>query len=106
MPRLDGLKEKILTATANGEILLLIPPFVVSYNTLLEPQLLQARVQEKGYKVDILYLSRLNIHNKENASDHLNWAPQEKPGTIIAFRYIPSLLPIIIYSWNSRKKKE
>jgi len=59
MQRFDDLKEKIHAVAGDGEILLLVPPFVSLYGTILGPHLLQTLAKEKGYKVDLLYLTVL-----------------------------------------------
>ena len=56
---MHGIKEKILSAIGEGEILLVVPPFGSIYDFALGPQLLQALAREAGYKTELLYLNML-----------------------------------------------
>jgi ribosomal peptide maturation radical SAM protein 1 len=55
-----SIKEKILSAIGNGEILFIFPPFSRSCKGApLDPHTLQALAIQQGYKADILYLNIL-----------------------------------------------
>jgi ribosomal peptide maturation radical SAM protein 1 len=56
---LKDIKESILSVVRGGEILLIFPPFGSIDDVALGPHVLHSLGEEKGYKIDILYLNML-----------------------------------------------
>ncbi len=54
-----AIKEKILSVTGKGDILLIVPPWVTTKTPIVGPHILQAVAKQKGFKVDLLYLNLL-----------------------------------------------
>lgn len=59
----EDMKEKILSVTNNGDVLIVIPPFYNIGFIALGPYLLQAIAKQQGYKVDVLHLDLLLANN-------------------------------------------
>ncbi len=53
------VKKDILTVIADGDMLLLVPPFGSIHDPALGPHILQALAEERGYTTRILYLNML-----------------------------------------------
>lgn len=55
----ENMREKILSVTNSGDVLIVIPPFYNIGFIALGPYLLQAIAKQQGYKVDVLHLDLL-----------------------------------------------
>ena len=53
------LEQKIQAVLVGGDILLVVPPFAGTNQSILGPHILQALAQELGYAADILYMNLL-----------------------------------------------
>ncbi len=57
MNQLKDFKKNILSVIGNGDILLIVPPFVTGRTPIMGPHILQSIAREQGYKADILYVN-------------------------------------------------